>query len=216
MAEAYVCQAPPHLSRVLSKSLKMPKESIKRSRMSSRKKQQLSLAREYKKEMQIVNQKEMVVEETIKEEIASSASLRKLSLGREEPSAPEDTATQQWLILHVTKLNELIHGLICPNCAATGLQIKIDPVNQGFCSNLLLECCKCESNAYRRSVFTSPRLQDVSRCDVAFDVNVRMVLLAHELGLGYAALRKITAVLGIPGLHLKTYQKHNRTVAGRQ
>ena len=45
--------------------------------------------------------------------------------------------------------------------------------------------------------------------DVAFDVNVRMVLLAHELELGYAALKKISKVLGIPGLYLKMYQKHD-------
>ena len=56
---------------------------------------------------------------------------------------------------------------------------------------------------------TSPRLQDVSSNDVAFHVNVRMVLLAHKLGLGYAALKKISKVLGIPGLHLKMYQKHD-------
>ena len=30
--------------------------------------------------------------------------------------------------------------------------------------------------------------------DVAFDVNIRLVLLAHELGLGYAAQKKITVV----------------------
>ncbi|KAK1901773.1 Acid alpha-amylase [Dissostichus eleginoides] len=36
-----------------------------------------------------------------------------------------------------------------------------------------------------------------------------MVLLAHELGLGYAALKKISKVLGIPALHLKTYQRHD-------
>ena len=49
-----------------------------------------------------------------------------------------------------------------------------------------------------------------------FDVNVRMVLLAHKLGLGYAALKKISKVLGIPGLHLKTYQKHDKTVTGME
>ncbi|KAK1874926.1 Protein RAD61 [Dissostichus eleginoides] len=39
-----------------------------------------------------------------------------------------------------------------------------------------------------------------------------MVLLAHELGLGYAALKKISKVLGIPALHLKTYQRHDKRV----
>ncbi|KAF3837907.1 hypothetical protein F7725_009675 [Dissostichus mawsoni] len=39
-----------------------------------------------------------------------------------------------------------------------------------------------------------------------------MVLLAHELGLGYAALKKISKVLGIPALHLKAYQRHDKRV----
>ena len=68
---------------------------------------------------------------------------------------------------------------------------------------------------YRRSVYTSTRLQSETRGDVAFDVNVRMVLLAHELGMGYAALRKISKVLGIHSLHLKTYQRHDKRVTGR-
>ena len=55
-----------------------------------------------------------------------------------------------------------------------------------------------------------------SKNDVAFDVNVCMVLLAHKLELGYAALKEISKVLGIPGLHLKTYQKHDETVTGME
>ncbi|CAM4571374.1 unnamed protein product [Leuciscus chuanchicus] len=78
---------------------------------------------------------------------------------------------------------------------------------------LLLECSNCKGESgYRRSVYTSTRLQSETRGDVAFDVNVRMVLLAHELGMGYAALRKVSKVLGIPSLHLKTYQRHDKRV----
>ena len=148
----------------------------------------------------------------------SSTSERKLSLenqGGVNDSAT-DCATQQWLIIHVARLNELIRDLLCPNCAAADLFIKIDPVNHGFCSSLLLECSNCKGESrYRRSVYTSTRLQSETRGDVAFDVNVRMVLLAHELGMGYAALRKISKVLGIPSLHLKTYQRHDKRVTGR-
>lgn len=100
-----------------------------------------------------------------------------------------------------------------PNCAASGLTINIDPEKHAFCSSLLLECsnCKGDTSGYRRSIFTSTRLQS----DVAFDVNICMVLFAHELGMGYAALRKISNVLGILSLHLKTYQKHDKKVTGR-
>ncbi|KAL1276305.1 hypothetical protein QQF64_035928 [Cirrhinus molitorella] len=112
----------------------------------------------------------------------------------------------------------LSEGLKSPNCQmeilrlSGWLKINIDPQNHGFCSSVLLECSLCERDRYFRSVYTSTRLQDESRNDVAFDVNVRMVLLAHELGMGYAALKKISKVLGIPSLHLKTYQRHNRKV----
>ena len=116
--------------------------------------------------------------------------VRKLSLGKQE------CATQQWLIVHFEQLNNMI-------------KIYIDPQNQGFCTSLLLKCSLCKRDGYRKSIFTSPQLQDVSRNYVAFDVNVCMVLLAHKLGLGYAALKKISKVLGIPGLHLITYQKHD-------
>lgn len=33
--------------------------------------------------------------------------------------------------------------------------------------------------------------------------------------MGYAALRKVSKVLGIPSLHLKTYQRHDKRVTGR-
>lgn len=66
--------------------------------------------------------------------------------------------------------------------------------NQGFSSSLLLECKECKSldNGYRTSVFSSSRPQEASTNDVAFDMNVRMVLSAHELGLRYAALKEIS------------------------
>lgn len=150
---------------------------------------------------------------------AVSASRRKIDETRKAASPPpedERPATQQWLIMHVSRLNELLNDLLCPNCMENGLSVNIDPQNQGFCSSLMLECseCKQKENGYRKSVFSSSRLQESSRGDVAFDVNVRMVLLAHELGLGYTALKKISKVLGIPSLHLKTYQRHDRRVTG--
>lgn len=71
------------------------------------------------------------------------------------------------------------------------------------------------NNACVKSVFSSSRLQESTRSDVAFDINIRMVLLAHELGLGYAALKKISKILGIPTLHVKTFQRQDRRVTGK-
>ena len=73
-----------------------------------------------------------------------SALMRKLTFQQQEcsDSGGNQSVTQQWLV-HVARLNELIGGLICPNCAGTGLKVNIDPNNQGFCSSLLLECSPC-------------------------------------------------------------------------
>ena len=92
-------------------------------------------------------------------------------------------ATQQWLLIHLNQINDLVRELICPTCLnSTGLQVTIDSANQGFCSSVMLQCTHCqEGDRYRKSVYTSTRLQDSTRGDVAFDINVRMVLLAHEL-----------------------------------
>lgn len=152
----------------------------------------------------------------------ATASSRKLALGKGQSAtdgADDSTApreTQQWLLVHVAQLNKLVSGLVCPKCSGFGLQVIVDPQNYGFCSSVLLQCSLCEGHdKYYKSVYTSTRLQEESRSDVAFDINIRMVLLAHELGMGYAALKKISKVLGIPALHLKTYQRHNKKVTGR-
>lgn len=185
--------------------MKMPlRHSVKR-------RQQLSLARSSKRNDKTSTNIRLP---------PGSASARKLSLGNRggdlEGNENGERATQQWLLVHVARLNEIVSDLICPNCAGSGLAINVDPHNQGFCSSLLLECRQCTGDRYRRSVYTSTRLHDASRNDVAFDVNVRMVLLAHELGMGYAALKKISKVLGIPALHLKTYQRHDKRKTGME
>ena len=102
-------------------------------------------------------------------------------------------ATQQWLLVHVGHLNVLIDGLLCPNCAGSGLVINIDPQNYGFCSSLSLECRLCERDKkYRRSVYTSSRLQEESRNDVAFDVNVRMVVWWQKISFNFKLTRGMT------------------------
>lgn len=139
----------------------------------------------------------------------SSTSHRKRSLGnRELVDGAGDGATQQRLIVHVSRLKELISDLLCPNCSALSLSINIDPENQGFCSSLLLECKNCKAEGgYRRSVYTSTRLQSETQGDVAFDVNVRMVLLAHKLGMGYATLGDpFPSFENIPETRQKSYR----------
>ncbi len=39
-----------------------------------------------------------------------------------------------------------------------------------------------------------------------------MAMLAHGLGMSYAGLEKISNIFGIPIMHLKTFQKHDKVV----
>ncbi|KAJ8358453.1 hypothetical protein AAFF_G00438730 [Aldrovandia affinis] len=70
----------------------------------------------------------------------------------------------------------------------------------------VIKCEHCEDDraAFRRSVYTSTRLHDCSRGDVAFDINVRMVLLAHELGLD-----KVRNLAGLDSQHRRHHRFHN-------
>ena len=47
-----------------------------------------------------------------------------------------------------------------------------------------------------------------------FDINTMMTLLTHELGMSYACLVKISNVLSLPLMHLKTFQRHDKKVTG--
>ncbi|KAJ8391913.1 hypothetical protein AAFF_G00083840 [Aldrovandia affinis] len=181
-------------------------EAKTRVKLSKKRQLQLHLARE-KKRKSGETAPEVDVEENF--DLPQSASKRKLSLDLAYSKEHAAAATQDWLLVHVGQLNGLIANLLSPDCGETKLKVEIGQGNQGFSSNLVLGCGAGEC-AYCRSIFSSPRLQDES---MAYDINVRMVLLAHELGMGYAALKKISKVLGIPGIAHKTYVKHNKTVS---
>ena len=61
-------------------------------------------------------------------------------------------------------------------------------------------------------MYSSPRLHDSAKLNVAFELNTVMTMLVHELGKGHAALPKFQTVLGLSNMHLKTFQRHNRKV----
>ena len=77
----------------------------------SQKRQQLSVARTQKRP----------TNETDNKIPSPSASKCKLSFRKLKDSEGDQRATQQWVIINVVRLNELVSGLICPNCAGTGL-----------------------------------------------------------------------------------------------
>ena len=125
----------------------MPREN--HLRVSKRRQNQLLLAR-----LKTSNKKKATGKQSSKthdEMLSRSSSMRKLSLGKQRECSVDPCATQQWLIVHVERLNNLITEIICPICAGTGLKMYIDPQNQGFCTSLVLKCSLCERDGYRKS-----------------------------------------------------------------
>lgn len=89
----------------------------------------------------------------------ATASSRKLSLGKGQSVIEEDESgatrgTQEWLLVHVARLNELVSELVCRMCARFSLKVIVDPQNHGFCSTVLLQCSLCEvHDKYCKSVY---------------------------------------------------------------
>lgn len=81
----------------------------------------------------------------------------------------------------------------------------------GFSSKLVLKCDEC---GYCKSEMSSPRTEFSAQENVPFEVNPRMVLFSHEVGGSYSVLQKFSAVMGIPAMHLKTFQAHDKRVTG--
>ncbi|XP_070210081.1 uncharacterized protein [Littorina saxatilis] len=59
-------------------------------------------------------------------------------------------------------------------------------------------------------------MQDSDSKNIAFEVNPMMVLFSHEVGGSYAVLETFSAVVGIPAMHLKTYQRHDKKVTAAE
>ena len=67
---------------------------------------------------------------------------------------------------------------------------------------------------------TSPRIQDSDQKKkkkekkVAFQINPKMVMFSHEVGGSHAVLQTFGAVIGMPSMHLKTFQGHDKKITG--
>ena len=81
--------------------------------------------------------------------------------------------------------------------------------HKGFALHLTLRCSKCHSEL--GSAFSSPVL-DTGTNPQPFAIDDIMVLLFSRLGLGYTAMKEFRGVLGIPGMHLETFQEKEKKV----
>ena len=58
-------------------------------------------------------------------------------------------------------------------------------------------------------------MQFSDKKNVAYEVNPRMVVFSHEVGGSFAVLEKFGAVMGMPTMHVKTFQGHDKKVTGK-
>ena len=58
-------------------------------------------------------------------------------------------------------------------------------------------------------------MQFSDKKNVAYEVNPRMVVFGHEVGGSFAVLEKFGAVMGMPTMHVKTFQGHDKKVTGK-
>ena len=144
-----------------------------------------------------------------------SASRRKLECSSEKLQSDRlVTCKQQWMFMHIDPLSSLFDGIPCPECLRDTLFVEIiHKESRGFATKLRLYCRTCD---FSKSTMTSPRSRYAGipyasdKYNCPYDINKRMVLYSHGVGSSHSALEKFTATVGIPNMHLKTYQKHDK------
>ncbi|XP_076467178.1 uncharacterized protein LOC143298248 [Babylonia areolata] len=121
---------------------------------------------------------------------------------------------QNWTLLHVFQLTRLMSDPSCPECGETGLSVSVrEREKAGFAAKLAMCCDGC---GYEKCEFSSPRTGFNDKKNTGFEVNNRMTMLSHELGGSYTALQTFSTVMGIPGMHLKTFQAHDKKVTAAE
>ena len=120
-------------------------------------------------------------------------------------AGPHELTSRDWCFIDVDKLNKLITVSV-----GTLSVMKTGQPDMGFDESLHLQCTNCQYTG--GSVYSSPRLHDSAKLNVAFEIKTVMTILVHDRGKGHAALQKFQTVLGLNNMPLKTFQRHNRKV----
>ena len=88
----------------------------------------------------------------------------------------------------------------------------VDSERKGFAVHLKLVCCKCDHEV--GSVYSSQHIQ--SNKHSPFTINDTMVLFFNRLGLRHTAVKEFCGILGIPAMHLKTFQEKQKRIITKE
>ena len=143
--------------------------------------------------------------------VASSRKIDTMNAMKSDNCADSnEQGSRDWCIIDVGQLNELIADVSCPACHSVGALsvVKNGLPAMGFAESLHLQCTHCPHTG--SCVYSSPRLRDSAKQNVAFEINTVMTMLTHELGKGHGALQTVQKVLGVNNMHIRTFERHNR------
>ncbi len=117
-------------------------------------------------------------------------------------------------MMDVSRLNILLATVSCPSCDGTDVLhvTPCDDKRKGFALFLKLTCSSCATEI--NSTYSSPQLATGAK-PKPYTINDSMVLFFNRLGLGHTAVKEFCAILGIPAMHLKTFQKKQHAIVGR-
>ena len=143
------------------------------------------------------------------DDVTISRSEMKISILR----SPIRTSNKEdWMIVGLQKLNELIHTLVCSECHDSGcIQFFLDNnKHKGFAKFIKLHCSGC--NLLIAKGYTSGRT-DTTTTPQPFTINDLLVLCFIQIETRYAALLTFGSVFGSDVLHLKTFQQKQGMVS---
>ena len=143
----------------------------------------------------------------------SSLSIDDVTISRSEMeisslrSRIRTTNKEDWMIVGLQKLNELLHTLVFSECHDSGfIQFFLDNnKRKGFAKFIKLHCSGC--NFLIAEGYTSGRT-DKTTTPQPFTINDMLVLFFNQIGTGYAAMPTFGSILGSEVLHLKHFNRN--------
>ncbi|XP_025097592.1 uncharacterized protein LOC112565918 [Pomacea canaliculata] len=143
----------------------------------------------------------------------ASTSRRKLALLKEKIGTTdelEDGNTRERCFIELKTLTDMFSFFPCPECCVTGSFEVSFGDKMGYSRQINIKCQICPFIIQK---YSCSRIQESEKVNTGFDINNAMVLCFNELGLGHAAMQKFSALVNIPGMHHKTYQKLTKKIS---
>ena len=122
-----------------------------------------------------------------------------------------DCADDNFILLHMDKLQDIVKPLTCPRCSEADLHVTSTDT-KGYAVHLLLVCGHCDVKL--SSEYSSPQLPTSDNpTREPYTINHLAVLAAREGGINQTGLVRLTTMMNVKGgLHHKTFSSISDTI----